>query len=72
MAYFSYPTIRGCDGRALGATAAASQLSDYPRVRYQGTALLAPHFDPEDLIAMTNDLYSKLKLPWQTGQARAA
>lgn len=48
------------------------QLSDYPRVRYQGTALLAPHFDPEDLIAMTNDLYSKLKLPWQTGQARAA
>lgn len=48
------------------------QPSDYPRVRYQGAALLTPHFDLEDLMAMTNDTYSKVKLTWLAEQATAA
>ena len=48
------------------------QPSDYPRVRYQGTALLVPRLDVEDLKAMTNEVYSKVKLPWLPGQAAAA
>ncbi len=48
------------------------QPSDYPRVRYQGTALLVPRLDVEDLKVMTNDVYSKVKLPWLAGQAAAA
>src|SRR5690606_29482829 len=40
-------------------------LSNYPRVRYQGTALLVPHFDLEDLMVMTDYLYDELKLPWR-------
>lgn len=48
------------------------QPSNYPRVRYQGTALLAPLLDVEDLRAITNDAYSKVKLPWLAGQAAAA
>ena len=48
------------------------QPTNYPRVRYQGTALVVPHLDVEDLRAMTNDAYSKVKLPWLAGQAAAA
>jgi hypothetical protein len=48
------------------------QPSDYPRVRYQGTALLVPHLDLEDLMTITNDAYSKVKLPWLAGRATAA
>lgn len=48
------------------------QPSDYPRVRYQGTALLVPHFDREDLMVMTNEAYNKVKLPRLAGRARAA
>ena len=48
------------------------QPSNYPRVRYQGTALLVPRLDVEDLKAMTNEVYSKVKLPWLPGQAAAA
>jgi len=48
------------------------QPSDYPRARYQGTALLVPRLDVEDLRAMTNAAYSKVKLPWLAGQAAAA
>lgn len=45
---------------------------DYPRVRYQGTALLVLGFDLEDLAAMTGDIYNKVKLPWLPEQFRAA
>ena len=48
------------------------QPTNYPRVRYQGTAFLVPRLDVEDLKAMTNDAYSKVKLPWLAGQAAAA
>ena len=48
------------------------QPTNYPRVRYQGTALVVPHLDVEDLRAMTNDAYSKVKPPWLAGQAAAA
>jgi len=48
------------------------QPSDYPRARYQGTAFLVPRLDVEDLRAMTNDAYNKVKLPWLAGQAAAA
>ncbi|RLP52830.1 MAG: hypothetical protein D6160_18860 [Ketobacter sp.] len=45
---------------------------NYPRIRYQGTALVVPHLDVEDLRAMTNDAYNEVKLPWLAGQAAAA
>ena len=45
---------------------------NYPRIRYQGTALVVPHLDVEDLRAMTNDAYSEVRLPWLAGQAAAA
>ena len=48
------------------------QPSDYPRARYHGTALLVPRLDVGDLKVMTNDAYSKVKLPWSAGQAAAA
>lgn len=48
------------------------QPSDYPRVRYQGTALLVPDFDLEELAALTDDIYNKVKLPWLPKQFRAA
>ena len=48
------------------------QPSNYPRVRYQGTAWLVSRLNTEDLRAMTNDAYSKVKLPWLAGQAAAA
>jgi hypothetical protein len=48
------------------------QPSNYPRVLYQGTAWLVSRLDTEDLRAMTNDAYSKVKLPWLAGQAAAA
>lgn len=48
------------------------QPSNYPRVRYQGTAWLVSRLDAGDLRAMTNDVYDKLKLPWLAGRARAA
>ena len=48
------------------------QPSNYPRVRYQGTALAVPHLDVEDLRAMTNDVYNKVKLPWLSERVRAA
>lgn len=43
------------------------QQSNYPRVRYQGTAWMISSLDTEDLRAMTNDAYSKVKLPWLAG-----
>ena len=48
------------------------QPSNYPRVRYQGTSWLVSRLDTEDLRAMKNDAYSKVKLPWLAGQASAA
>jgi hypothetical protein len=48
------------------------QQSNYPRVRYQGTAWLVPHLDLEDLMVITNDVYDKVKLPWLAERARAA
>lgn len=48
------------------------QLFDYPRVRYQGTALLVPRFDREDLEVMTDDTYSKVKLSWLAEQSSYA
>ena len=48
------------------------QPSNYPRVRYQGSAWLILHLGAGDLRAMTNDAYDKVKLPWLAGRARAA
>ena len=48
------------------------QPSDYPRVRYQGHALMVPHLDRDDLMGMTNDTYSMVKLPWLVRRATAA
>ncbi|OOE60774.1 hypothetical protein [Salinivibrio sp. IB282] len=48
------------------------QPSNYPRVRYQGSALLVPNLGLEDLMVMTNDFYDKVKMPWLFEQVRAA
>jgi len=47
-------------------------LIKYEDPKFQGTALLVPRLDVEDLKAMTNEVYSKVKLPWLPGQAAAA
>lgn len=46
--------------------------SDYPRVRYRGTALLVPDLGQEDLAAMTSDAHRKVRLPCLSGRATAA
>ena len=48
------------------------QLSGYPRVRYQGTALPVPRVDREELDVMTDDIYSKVKLSWLAEQSSNA
>ncbi|KPD23268.1 MULTISPECIES: hypothetical protein [Gammaproteobacteria] len=48
------------------------QPCNFPRVRYQGTALVVPHLDAEVLRVMTDDAYNKVKLPWLAERVRAA
>lgn len=46
--------------------------SDYPRVRYRGSALLVPALDQEDLTAMTDGAYAKVHLRWLPRRDMAA